>query len=223
MEEPKPYRRRLWSQAVTETHNFWNSYRIATVVTAPVLTVIFWILIRGWRGWLETVHACLLGIVIFFFGWGIVFCLSIVRAPAQLDEDCQNTIKKLREELELPDKALTDHLTELLERVGNDGKEVMRFAVLHDEFTHQHLKVKGLSSRQISEAVRLCVSEGLLHSRTERTEFFTVPITTHYYWMSPEFRLTLKRLLYSTNDSRPQGELPHKSSATNGVEIHKKS
>lgn len=145
------------------------------------------------------IQAILYGVVVFFCGWGIAFFVSLARAPALLDAECQQVIKRLSDELELPDQALATYLADLLSQVGNDGFELLRFMLLHDEIGLTLIKVKGLSANQVSEAVRLCTVVGLLKYRVETSEKFSqVVFRKFFYRVPPEYRQTLKRLLYKT-------------------------
>lgn len=93
--------------------------------------------------------------------------MSVVRAPAQLDASCQNIVKRLSQELTLPDKVLAAHLSELLEHIGDDGREIVSFVLLYDEVATDKIKVKGLSHERKREAIEKCISEGLLDCRVE--------------------------------------------------------
>jgi hypothetical protein len=198
--ESKSYRARLWSHAGAETRRFWNSYRISTAIAAPVVTALFWVAIRGWTDWLAILYALLLGILIFLSGWGIVFIVSCGLAPVALDAQSQHTIAELSKKLELPDKALAVHLTQLLENVGPHGKNLIKFMLLYDEEVGRAQVSGGLSDKDLSKTLRECSDQGLIKSRHEQSGPHGMFISS-FYWIPDGFRPTLKRILYTQDQA----------------------
>jgi len=138
-------------------------------------------------------YAALLGVVLFGFGWGIAFFVSLLRAPAQLDAECQQQVQKLAAELELPDKALADYLIGLLNQTEDAEIKVMKFMLFHEEIDRPHIKIPKMEWKEIDVALRHCVEIGLLCIRSEGSAGSF--LWMNFYWIPPEFRETLKRLL----------------------------
>lgn len=182
-----------------ETRRYWNSYRIGTAIASPVITALFWVAIKGWVGWIQMLYAVLLGILIFFSGWGLVFVISFCRAPVALDAEYQHTIARLKQELELPDKAAADYLADKVKIVGENGQALLKFMLLHDEeVSRAQIKVAGLSYDDIGKSLHVCAEQGLIKTRFEQsgTTWFSV---NSYHWIPEGFRAPLKRLLYKTD------------------------
>ena len=192
--KPKSYFGRLWSQAATETWKFWNSYRIITAIASPIVTAIFWVIIKGWTGWREMLYAALLGILIFLTGWGIVFVVGFLRAPAALDAQSQRTIADLSQQLELPDKVLAEHLGQLLTGVGDNGRELLKFILLYDEVPRDQVKLGSVSSEETNKTISECADAGLINRRIE--VYGSGAISLGFYSVPEGFRPTLKRMLY---------------------------
>lgn len=193
--KPKSYLRRLGSQAVGDTRRFWNSYGIITAIVSPIVTAIFWVAITGWTSWRDILYAALPGILIFLSGWGIVFVVGFLLAPAALDAQSQRTIADLSQQLEMPDKAVADHLSQLLAGLGNNGREALKFILLYDEVARRQVKLGSLSWEETTKAIDECLDAGLIDCRHElhASAYFA------FYWVPENFRPTMKRILY------PQG------------------
>lgn len=93
------YRKRRWQQAVEETRRYWNAHRTSTAISSPIVAALFWVLVKGWKGWLEMLYAALLGLILFGCGWGVAFFISLYRAPTQLDKGRADEIHLLTEKL----------------------------------------------------------------------------------------------------------------------------
>jgi len=132
----------------------------------------------------------------------IALCLlSAGRAPAQLDAEFQTIVKQLSTQLELPNKAQAEHLINLLSRVGDTEKMVIRFVLMHDEISKQYINIPTHYSKDIGEALYTCVKIGLLRVRSENNgEYSSMAFVggSSFYYVPLEFRETLKRLLYTT-------------------------
>jgi hypothetical protein len=128
--------------------------------------------------------------------------LSAFRAPAQIDAESQRLIKTLSEQLELPNKALADHLRGLLAQVSENAKTVLRFVLLHEEIDTPHLKIEGLSFTDTQKAQYECVTVGLIRiNQVGDPGPFSLRamLGAHeFYYVPPEFRPTLQRLLYTS-------------------------
>ena len=144
-------------------------------------------------------YAALLGVGLFFAGWGIVFVISLACAPAQLDAECQTKINELTDKLALPDQALAEHLRGLLAQISEDAKKFLQIAVLYDVFDTRQLQVEGLSFDEIWDASKECKSLGLLTIEWEDVDTSSPAAVQNmrlFCRVPPEFRETLKRLLY---------------------------
>lgn len=190
--KPKSYSRRLWSQAAGDTRRFWNSYRIITAIVSAIVPAIFWAAIRGWTSWRDMLYTAPLGIIIFLSEWGIVFVVGFLRAPAALDAQSQRTIADLSQQIEMPDKAVADHLGQLLAGLGNNGREALKFILLYDEVARRQVKLGSLSWEETTKAIDECLDAGLIECRHEvhASAYFA------FYWVPDNFRPTLKRILY---------------------------
>ena len=153
---------------------------------------------------MEIVYAVALGFVIFFCGWGIVFVISIARAPVALDEKCHETINALTSQLEMPDTALEDRLKSLLGKIDETEKDIIKFFLFHGgELGFAQVKIEGLSGRELYQALHKCVEQGLLNSRYERTTgHATSPFQSWYYWVPEGYRATLRKILLRQSERR---------------------
>jgi len=196
--QPVPYRKRLWLRAVAETRRYWNAHRTTTAITSPIITALFWVAIRGWKGWLELLYAALLGVGIFFVSWGIAFLVSLAYAPVQLDAALQSEISQLSEQLALPDKAQADHLRALLAKLNENGKAILSLALFHEELTYKLMEASGISQDVIQDGIRNCMDAGLLHWQNNHPDPMS-PLRwlSDVYWVSSEIRAPLKRLLHT--------------------------
>ncbi len=157
--------------------------------------------------------AFLIGLAIFLSGWGIVFIVSFVCAPAALDAQSQRMITDLSEKLEVPDKVLATHLAGLLEKVGPNGRDILKFILLRDEeVERRQLKDDALSRDEISGALQVCSKEGLINTRDERHGQYANIILNSFYRIPDGFRLALKRILFNPNSEIPLPVLPPKTS-----------
>ena len=144
-------------------------------------------------------YAVLLGVLIFFAGWGIAFVVSFAYAPAQLDAECQTKINELTDRLALPDQALAKYLRGLLAEISEDAKKFLQIAVLCDVFDSRLIKVEGLSFDEIWDASKECKSLGLLTIEWEDVDESSPAAIQNmrlFCRVPAEFRETLKRLLY---------------------------
>ena len=148
------------------------------------------------------VYAAVLGPVLFFTGWGIAFFVSLSRAPAQLDAVCQKEVSQLRGKLSLPDEVLADHLTGLLAQISETAKMVLKLAILYDVMESRLMKLEGVSFNDAWNACRECISVGLIrveYDAVDVTSPLAIATSRSFYQIPPEFRKTLKRLLYTSN------------------------
>lgn len=198
-----PYRTRLWRQAIGETRRYWNSHRTITAISSPIITALFWEIVKGWRGWWDLLYAVLLGFVIFFVGWAIAFLVSLARAPAQLDDACHKEILRLTEQLGMPDKAQEDHLRSLLAKLNEDGLAVLRVALFHDEVKYKTMQAAGLSNEVIERGTRNALDSGLLNWRNDGGRGSAFWWQYDVYWVSPEIRPLVRRLLHTTDAGAP--------------------
>jgi hypothetical protein len=147
-------------------------------------------------------YAVLLGILLFFSGWGIAFVVSFVCAPAALDAKCQETITKLSQELAIPDADLAARLTPWLEQVGPNGREIIKFMLLYNEEVERGQLESGttLSQQAAFDAVQVCLKQRLIKMREVRDKQYSHIMLNIYYWVPDGFRSALKRMLFA----RPQ-------------------
>lgn len=148
-------------------------------------------------------YAALLGLALFFIGWGVAFFVSLARAPAQLDGACQQMVGQLRAELALPDEALANHLRGLLAQISENATKVLRFVLLHEQIDTLHIKIEGLAFADMQKARSECITAGLL--RINRVgggdDAFSIRAmlgAQEFYYVPPEFRQILQRLLYTS-------------------------
>lgn len=149
-------------------------------------------------------YAALLGLALFFVGWGIAFFVSLSRAPAQLDAACQKEVSQLQTELDLPNKALADHLRSLLAQVSEAGTMVLKLAILYDMIEPRQMNIEGLSFEDLQRARQECVSVGLLRVEYETVDPYSplaVSMARSFYQVPQEFREPLRRLLYASNSA----------------------
>jgi hypothetical protein len=190
--KPKSYLRRIWSQAAADTRRFWKPYHVITAIAfSVVVTAIVWAAIRGWSSWRDMHYAPLLAILIFLSGWGIVFVVAFFLAPAGLDAQSQRTIADLSQQLEMPDKAVADHLRQLLAGLGNNGREALKFILHYDEVSRRQVKLGLLSWEETTKAIDECLDAGLIECRHQifAGAYFA------FYWVPESFRPALKRIL----------------------------
>lgn len=128
---------------------------------------------------------------------------TAVVAPVNIHNQQGKTIHELSEKLEFPDKALAEHLRELLECVGDNGKKVIRFLLWHGESTLERVRIPEMTEKEVHEALELCFSQNLLKTRLEgRTATSHAKSTlldllggNVFYFVPDELANTLKRLL----------------------------
>jgi hypothetical protein len=191
MPELPSYARRRLTKASLETAGF--TYRKLLVGACMAVIVRLWHF-RQVKLSSADVWADLL-IIVGSYGAVVLalFAWNWFRAPALLDAECQQEISRLKSELDLPDKALADHLRALLAQVGENAMKVLRLVVLHDVIETPHVKIEGLSREAVRDACLECVSAGLF-----RLDYEAVDPSRGCYQVPSEFRETLKRLLYTT-------------------------
>ena len=152
---------------------------------------------------MDLLYAVLLGFVIFVVGWVIAFFVSLARSPSQLDDACHKEILRLIEQLSMPDKAQEDHLRGLVAKLNEEGLAVLRVALFHDEVKRTILKAAGLSDDVVNKGTRNAIDSGLLNWRND------APHSAFWwqfdvYWVSPEIRALVRRLLPTTDTHHPQ-------------------
>ena len=205
LEEPKAYLRRLLSQALSETRKFWSSHRIAISFATPLIALLLNLISRTGKskvGWDDLFQTAIFAIAALLCGWLLTFALSFILAPAHLDAESQERIRHLNKQLEAPDKALADHLTDLSGKLSQQGVAILKFLLLYKHpINRPQIKPNGLSFAEVSEALSECKGQTLIETSTESTEMgmaYRMGYTT-YYWIPDEFRPTLERLLYKEN------------------------
>ena len=124
--------------------------------------------------------------------------LSALRAPAQIDADCQREVKLLSAELELPDKDQAEYLRGLVSKLSNNGKAILRFSLLHDEVSKNQLKTVLDSWEDVQKGYIECLDLGLLRWRNDCSDATSPMIGSYDVYFIPEiFRIPLKRILHS--------------------------
>jgi hypothetical protein len=124
------------------------------------------------------------------------FLVNLFRAPALLDADLQKEIGRLSEQLALPDKAQADHLRTLLAKLNDNGRAILNLALFHDELTYKIMEASGISHDVIRDGTRNCLDAGLLHWENNHPDpTSALRWLSDVYWVSPEIRPALKRLL----------------------------
>ncbi len=147
-------------------------------------------------------YAVLLGVGLFFFGWGVAFFVSLAYAPVQIDAESQDKIIQLTAALELPDKVLADHLGSLLTEVSDNAKAVLKFVLLYDDdmiHGREMAKIDELSFEDMQKARQECIDATLLRAEYEHADFagpMAFAKGRSFYFVPQEFRKTLKLLLY---------------------------
>jgi hypothetical protein len=133
---------------------------------------------------------------------GILFLLFVFRTPVELDSEAQKRINELSKKLELPDKALTEHLQELLSRVGSNERKVSQFLLWHGETTERRIKISGLTDEEISKSLHICFSENLIKTRyvppttpNSATSYIDFDPGITFYFVHEEIKNTLRHLL----------------------------
>jgi len=107
--------------------------------------------------------------------------------------------RRVTSALALPDIALTNHLRQLLAPISDDGRKVMKLALLYDVIETPQMKIEGLSFQAIQKARHECVQAGLLREEYEPIDIsspLAIAMQRSFYQVPREFRETLKRLLY---------------------------
>jgi hypothetical protein len=135
----------------------------------------------------------------------VILCLlSAGRAPAVLDAECQKEIGRLNAKLDLPDKAKADHVRYLLALVSEDAKNILRLAMHYDFIeTQQIFKNQGLSWDALQKVLQECKSADLLRVDYEVVDPSSMLARANqksFWHVQPEFRETLRRLLYSVQE-----------------------
>jgi hypothetical protein len=197
MPKPSSYLRRWVAKACSETKAFTGSKLLVGAMMSVIVQTALWKFGKLHLKWSD------LGQTLTIFAGGYVtavigsFTVNLFRAPALLDRECQQAIKRLSQELELPDQAQADHLRGLVAKLGDKGKVVLKFALLHEEITHQQMKIEGLPCQDVQQGCRECLNLGLLKCRNDCPDR-TNPMIWSYdvFWVPPEFSVPLKRLLY---------------------------
>jgi hypothetical protein len=125
------------------------------------------------------------------------FIVNLFRTPALLDADCQKEIADLSAKLELPDKAQADYLRGLVSKLSDQGKAILRFALLHEEITNKQLSTILPSWPEVEKGYRECLDLGLLKWRNDCPER-NHPMIWVYdaFWVPDTFRTPLQRILY---------------------------
>ncbi len=134
------------------------------------------------------------------------FIVNLFHAPVLLDADCQKEIGRLSEQLASPDKAQADHLRALLAKLNDNGKAILNLALFHEELTYKLMEASGISSAVIQDGIRNCLDIGLLHWQNTHPDP-TSPLSwmSDVYWISPDIRSPLRRLLYMTEFTKRSG------------------
>jgi len=125
------------------------------------------------------------------------FLINLVRVPALLDAECQREIRRLSAVVEGPDKAQADHLRQLLAKLNDEGLTVLKLALFHDELNYKIMDAAGLSPETIQKGTRNCLDSGLLHwGNNSPNSSMGLWWMGDFYWISPEIRLPLSRLIH---------------------------
>jgi hypothetical protein len=204
MPEPPSYARRFFAKAFHETTSFAHRKLLVSAFMAVIVRLAFWRFAQTQATWEGVWHELWRDLLIVLGSYATVILGSLVvnlfRAPGLLDAEFQQEINRLTSALALPDKALADHLRELLTQVSEDAKKVLRLATLYDVIETPQIKIDGLSWDAMKKARQECVSAGLLRVEYEAVDMSS-PLAfakqRSFYQVPQEFRETLKRLLYS--------------------------
>jgi hypothetical protein len=207
MPEPPSYIRRVFAKAFQETASFTQRKLLVSAFMAVIVRVAFWRFAQtqaSWNGvWAEVWRDLL--IIVGSYATVVLgsFVVNLFRAPSLLDAECQHEIGRLTSELDLPDKDKANHVQWLLAQVGEDAKNILRLAMHYDFIeTQQIFKIQGLSDWDaLQETLEECRSVDLLrvkHEEIDPSSMMAIANQKHFYYIQPEFRETLKRLLYTT-------------------------
>jgi hypothetical protein len=198
------YSSRILAKAKHETALFTWRKLVTGLCMAVTIRIALWYFAGASAKWSYLWRDLLIIVGSYVFVVIISFLVNLVRAPGLLDAESQETIKNLNRQLELPDKALADHLIGLLQKVSQHGKSVLRFLLLYEhQIGRYQIKPEGLSDDEVSTALRECFEHTLVESHTEAM-YTGMPISVGnyfatYYWIPDGFRPILKRLLYGDN------------------------
>ncbi len=141
-----------------------------------------------------------LGIYLILYAIDSLWGFGII-TPAVIFTKQSMTIHELSDKLELPDKALAEHLRESLEHVGINGKRVIQFLLWHGETIPPQVKVTGMTEKEVYEALELTIAENLIKRRVETRGDYGSPLlskmlgTYVFYFVPDELKDTLTRLL----------------------------
>jgi hypothetical protein len=131
------YRTRILIKATSQTKRYWTEYRIVTFIASPILAAIW-----PWHGLTLTTFALIVfrAVLIFFVIWCVTFFYSLLRAPALIDSDTQEVLRRQNKTISDNDAALDEKekVIKTLEMDVDDLKKPKRAAL--DEKTYQHYK-----------------------------------------------------------------------------------
>jgi hypothetical protein len=127
------------------------------------------------------------------------FVVNLFRDPALLDAEAQNKISRLSAELELPDKAQAEHLRSLIAKLDGNGVAILKLALFHEQLNYRLMESSGLSHEERQRGIHNCLDSGLLRYQNNYPDY-TSPLRWlgDIYYVSPEIRAPLKRLLYAS-------------------------
>jgi hypothetical protein len=106
---PMSYGRDWLRKARDETWKFWTPKRTVSFIAAPIVAGLLWALFRPWNGWSAIMQVAVISVLGFFALWGVLFFVSLIEAPSQLDaEKSEAHTKKFEIEISLRQHAEND-------------------------------------------------------------------------------------------------------------------
>ncbi len=177
------YRRQWFMEALARTRSEWAWGRVLVTAVFPALSVLGWVLFKGWVGWLtvwQTLCVAMLALVIVLV---LSFTWHGLGAPGGLAERCAREFaekeKTLQEETErlnaeiasLRKKPYTaEHerlVREIVSNVTEDDRKLLRYLLHHGETQQHRININGRSENDVNRAISACLRADLIVDRFE--------------------------------------------------------
>ena len=192
-----------FTRAFTETKAFTQHKLTVSAIMAIIVRVAFWGIAQVQLTWSALGHELLRDLLIIVISYAVASAgscvFNLIRVPALIDADCQSKISQLSEQLALPDKVLAEYIAGLLAQINENAIKILQLALLYDVIESRQMKIDSLSFDDIQNSRQECVSVGLLRVEYETVDRYSplaIANQRSFYQVPPEFRETLKRLLY---------------------------
>lgn len=202
MREVPSYSRRFFKQVWDDTCGFMQRKLLMGLVMGIIVQVALWKFAPKPLGWGILLHVLLVFAESYLTVFIGSFIINFCRAPVLLDREAQQEITQLSSALETPSKAQVDYLRGLVEKLSDEGKAILKFALFHEEVSNQQLSTALPSWPAVEKGYRECLDLGLLKYRNDSPDPHSpVRWSWDVFWVPESFRAPLNRLIYDTDNS----------------------